>query len=221
MLYVVSTPIGNLKDITLRAIETLQSVDLIAAEDTRHTGILLKHYGINTPLTSYFEHNERGKAQYLLGLLQAGKTIALVSDAGTPGICDPGYRLIRLARDHQIPMTVIPGATAFTAALTLSGLPSDRFVFEGFLPVKPGARRKKIESIKEEERTVIFYESPHRLLKSLKDIEEILGDPKVTVARELTKTFEDVQTATASELAKFYSSHPLKGELVVLIGRDS
>jgi 16S rRNA (cytidine1402-2'-O)-methyltransferase len=221
MLYIVSTPIGHLKDITLRAVETLQAVDLIAAEDTRHTGIFLKHYGIKKPLTSYFDHNEKGKAVHLLGLLREGKNIALVSDAGTPGICDPGYRLIKLVRDQGIPMTVIPGVTAFTTALTLSGLPSDRFAFEGFVPVKPGARQKKFESIKGEERTVIFYESPRRLLRTLKDIETILGNPRVSIARELTKAFEEIQRASASEWAEMISRRPLKGECVLLIGRDA
>lgn len=220
MLYIVSTPIGNLKDITLRAIETLQSVDLIAAEDTRHAGILLKHYDISTPVTSYFEHNEQSKSKYLVGLLKEGKQIALISDAGTPGICDPGYRLIVQARENQIPITVIPGATAVIAALTLSGLPPDRFVFEGFLPVKSGARRKRLEAIKSEKRTVIFYESPHRLLKSLKDIEDVLDNPQLSVARELTKKFEELKRGTAGELVTFYENHPVKGELVILIGRE-
>src|SRR3989338_7939141 len=150
MLYIVSTPIGNLKDITLRALETLKSVHLIAAEDTRHTKILANHYGITTPLTSYFEHNEIKKADHLLGLLQEGKDIALVTDAGTPGISDHGYHLIRLAKEHNILMAVIPGPSAFLTALSLSGLPAHNFLFEGFLPVKAGARRKKLEELKNE-----------------------------------------------------------------------
>ena len=148
MLYIVSTPIGNLKDITLRALETLKAVDLIAAEDTRHTKILLDHYQINTPTTSFFQHNEIHKADYLLNLLKEGKNIALVSDAGTPGISDPGYSLIRLARGNNIPLTVIPGATALIAGLTLSGLPADRFCFEGFFPVKSYSRRKNLKCLK-------------------------------------------------------------------------
>jgi 16S rRNA (cytidine1402-2'-O)-methyltransferase len=217
MLYIVSTPIGNLKDITLRAIETLKSVDLIAAEDTRHVQILLKEYGIQVPVTSFFEHNERLKADYLLGLLKEGKNLALVSDAGTPGICDPGFRLVRLAKDNGITMTVIPGACAAIAALTLSGLPSDQFVFKGFLPVKPGQRRKALEAVKSAEGTVIFYESPHRILKSLKDIEEVLADPVIVVTRELTKKFEERREGRASELLAHFSSHKVLGEFVVLI----
>lgn len=217
MLYIVSTPIGNLKDITLRALEVLKHVDLIAAEDTRHTGILLKHYEIATPQTSYFEHNQLKKIDYLLGLLKEGKEIALVSDAGTPGISDPGYRLIEAAQEHQIPITVVPGACAAVAALVASGLPSDRFCFEGFLPVKSAARRKKLESLKEEGRTLIFYESPHRLVKALQDIEEVLKNPAVVVARELTKKFEEVKKGSAKELADYFSSRAVKGEIVLLV----
>ncbi len=217
MLYIVSTPIGNLEDITLRAIETLKAVDLIAAEDTRHTKILTDHYGITTHQTSYFEHNQIKKADYLLGLLKEGKNIALVTDAGTPGISDPGYHLIRLARDNDISITVIPGPTALIAALSLSGLPAHNFVFEGFLPVKSGGRRKKLEELRDEKRTIIFYESPHRLLKSLKDIEEVLGNPEVVVARELTKKFEEVKKASASELIKHFSQSKPRGEFVVLL----
>lgn len=217
MLYIVSTPIGNLKDITLRAIEVLKNVDLIAAEDTRHTRILLDHYGISTPTTSFFEHNQIPKAEYLLGLLQEGKNIALVTDAGTPGISDPGFPLIRLARQNQIPVTVIPGPTAFVAALSASGLPSDRFVFEGFLPVKSAARRKKLETFRDEERTVIFYESPHRIIKALEDIGDVLNNPQVVVVRELTKKFEEVKKAPAQELAAYFSCHAPRGEFVILI----
>ncbi len=217
MLYIVSTPIGNLKDITLRAIDVLKTADLIAAEDTRHTKNLCNEYAITTPLTSFFEHNEQVKAHYLLGLLKEGKNIALVSDAGTPGISDPGFRLIRLAKESQIPMTVIPGACALLAALSLSGLPSDRFVFKGFLPVKSGARRKAFLAIKPEDGTVIFYESPHRILKSLKEIEEVLGDPLIVVTRELTKKFEERLEAKASELFTHFSLHKPLGEFVILI----
>ena len=217
MLYIVSTPIGNLKDITLRAIETLKSVDLIAAEDTRHTKILTDHYAIATPLTSYFEHNQIKKADYLLGLLKEGKNIALVTDAGTPGISDPGYHLIRLAQENDIEMTVIPGATALITALTMSVMPAHNFVFEGFLPVKPIARRKKLEALKNEERTLIFYESPHRLLKALTDIQDVFKDPTVVVARELTKKFEEVKKAKASELILHFTKTSPKGEFVILL----
>ena len=167
MLYIVSTPIGNLQDITLRAIETLRSVDLIAAEDTRHSRILTRHHQIDTPLTSYFEHNKIQKAGQLIQRLKDGQSIALITDAGTPGISDPGYHLIRLARAEQIPVTVVPGPCALIAGLSLSGLPCHRFIFEGFLPVKSAARRRKLSELAGEERTVIFYESPHRLLKTL------------------------------------------------------
>ena len=217
MLYIVSTPIGNLKDITLRAIEVLKSVELIAAEDTRHTKILCKEYGIETPLTSYFEHNQFKKGEYILKQLQEGWKVALVTDAGTPGISDPGYKLINLARQNNIPVTVVPGAVALITALSLSGYPSDRFTFEGFLPVKPGQRRKKLGSLKDEERTAIFYESPHRLLKSLEDIKEILGDPKTFVGRELTKKFEEGIEAKASELIEYFSRKGVKGELVIIL----
>jgi 16S rRNA (cytidine1402-2'-O)-methyltransferase len=221
MLYIVSTPIGNLKDITYRAVEVLKSADLIAAEDTRHTRILCEHYEIKTPLTSYFEHNKIKKASEILKLLEEGKNVALVTDAGTPGISDPGYHLIRSAKKHNIPMTAVPGATALIAALTLSGLPCHSFVFEGFLPVKSGARRKKLEHLREEERTVIFYESPHRLLKSLKDIDDVLKDADVVCARELTKKFEEVREGKARDLLDYFSKAIPRGEFVLLIGKKT
>ena len=217
MLYIVSTPIGNLQDITLRALATLQSVDLIAAEDTRHTKILTAHYQITTPLTSYFEHNQIKKADYLLGLLKEGKNIALVTDAGTPGISDPGYHLIRLAQENNVPLTVIPGATALIAALSLSGLPAHNFVFEGFLPVKSAARRKKLETFHNEIRTIIFYESPHRLVKTLTDIQEVLHDPVVVCVRELTKKFEEKKNLLASQLVDFFQKNKPRGEFVLLL----
>lgn len=217
MLYITSTPIGNLKDITLRAIEVLKEVDLIAAEDTRHTRILTKHYDIDTPLTSYFEHNKFKKSEYLLKVLQEGKSVALVTDAGTPGISDPGYRLIKLAQENNIPITVVPGACALVAGLSLSGLPTDSFVFEGFLPNKSSARRKKLEALKDEKRTIIFYESPHRITKSLKDIEEVLGNPVVACARELTKKFEELRKGTAAELYEHFSRTNPKGEFVLML----
>ena len=217
MLYIVSTPIGNLKDISFRAIETLQTVDLIAAEDTRHTKILCDHYEIKTPLTSYFEHNQIRKGDYLLNLLKEGQAIALVTDAGTPGISDPGYHLIHLAQENNIPLTVIPGAAALIAALSLSGLPTDRFIFEGFLPVKSLSRKKRLESFKEEARTIIFYESPYRLVKTLKDMEEILGDPMVVCAREITKKFEEVKKGRASTLFEYFSRIKPRGEFVLVL----
>lgn len=217
MLYIVSTPIGNLKDITLRALETLKNVDLIAAEDTRHSRILVDHYQITTPLTSYFEHNQIKKADYLLGLLKEGKDVALITDAGTPGISDPGYYLIRLAQENNISMTIVPGPTALIAALTLSGLPAHNFIFEGFLPVKSTSRRKKLEEFKGETRTIILYESAHRLLKTLKDIEQILRNPFVVCCRELTKKFEEVRKHRADELFEYFSGHRPRGEFVLLI----
>lgn len=217
MLYIISTPIGNLKDITIRAIETLKDVDLIAAEDTRHTNILCKEYEIETPLTSYFDHNKQTKGQQIIQRLKEGQKVALVSDAGTPGISDPGYRLINMALENEIPVVPIPGATAMIAALTLSGLPSDRFVFEGFLPVKSHGRRKKLESLKDENRTIIFYESPHRVLKALKDIEEVLNDPQVVVTREITKKFEERSRGCASELYQKFTKKAPKGEFVFLL----
>ncbi|MBF0532711.1 MAG: 16S rRNA (cytidine(1402)-2'-O)-methyltransferase [Candidatus Omnitrophica bacterium] len=217
MLYIVSTPIGNLKDITLRAIETLKSVDLIAAEDTRHTRILLQAYDIFTPMTSFFEQNEKAKTEGLIEQLRQGKNIALVSDAGTPGISDPGYRLIRAASEQGIPLTVIPGPCALIAGLCLSGLPTDKFIFEGFLPVKSAARRKRLAALAGETRTVIFYESPHRIVAALQDIGDTLNDPQVVVARELTKKFEAVKKDQASKLAAHFSQIPPKGEFMLLL----
>jgi 16S rRNA (cytidine1402-2'-O)-methyltransferase len=221
MLYIVSTPIGNLKDITLRAIEVLKSVDLIAAEDTRHTKNLLNAYGITTPLTSFFEHNEDRKAAHIVALLREGKSVALVTDAGTPGISDPGFPLIRLAKAEQVPMTVIPGPAAFLAALSLSGLPSDRFTFRGFLPVKSGARRKALLSCATAEGTTIFYESPHRILKALKDIEDVLKDPVIVLIREVTKKFEERLEGRANVLIEHFTRKAPQGEFVVLIPQNN
>ena len=217
MLYIVSTPIGHLKDITLRAIETLKAVDLIAAEDTRHTKILCKEYGIDTPLTSYFEHNKFKKAHAILQELKLGKQVALVTDAGTPGISDPGYKLINLAKENDIPLTVIPGASAVIAALSLSGYLSDIYVFEVFLHVNKTQRRKKLDYIKQEKRTIIFYESPHRLIKSLSDITDILDDPYLFIARELTKKFEEGLEQRASKLTEHFQKTKPKGEFVLLL----
>jgi len=221
MLYIVSTPIGNLKDITYRAVETLKKCDLIAAEDTRRTKILTSHYQIETRLTSYFEHNKFKKADYLLQSLKAGQDVALVSDAGTPGINDPGYVLINLAKEHDIPITVIPGSTALIAALSLSGLPTDKFTFAGFLPVKSQARKKKLASFKDSDGTIIFYESPHRLVKALTDIKDVLDDPCVVCARELTKKFEEIQKDNASQLIESFVKKKPRGEFVLLFNLKS
>ncbi|MFC1594636.1 16S rRNA (cytidine(1402)-2'-O)-methyltransferase [Candidatus Omnitrophota bacterium] len=220
MLYIVSTPIGNLKDITVRALEVLKEVDVIAAEDTRHTRKLTQCYGITTPLTSYFEHNKFKKGDFLLKELTRGQKIALVSDAGTPGISDPGYHLISLALQNDIPVTAIPGPTALIAALSLSGMPTHKFVFEGFLPVKQVARKKRLRELSTEKRTVILYESPHRLEKCLGDIAEVLGNPLVVCARELTKMFEEVRKQPAQELVEYFSQHKPRGEFVLIFNLD-
>jgi 16S rRNA (cytidine1402-2'-O)-methyltransferase len=217
MLYIVATPIGNLKDVSLRALEVLKSVDLIAAEDTRHTRKLLAHYDIHTPLTSYFEHNSLAKGPYLVRLLQEGKQIALVSDSGTPGISDPGYRLIELVIANGIALTVIPGPTALIGALVVSGLPSDRFVFEGYLPVKAGARKKKIAELSEQTATVICYESPYRVLKSLQDLADLLGEREIVIVRELTKKFEEIVRGSAQAMLAHFTSHAPQGEFVIVI----
>ncbi len=217
MLYIVSTPIGNLKDITLRAIEVLKSADLIAAEDTRHTRILTRHYGITTPLTSYFEYNKFKKAEFLLSLLKQGQKICLVSDSGTPGISDPGYHLIKLATDNNISITVIPGPTALIAALVLSGFPAHKFAFEGFLPAKKTARQKRLKELTQESRTIIIYESPHRIRALLEDISQVFGSKQIAVVREITKKFEEIKRAPAQELLKHFSQTKPRGEFVVVI----
>ncbi len=217
ILYVISTPIGNLKDTTLRALETLKQVDLIACEDTRHTQKLLFHYEIHKPMTSLFEHNERKKVPELIRQLEEGKTIGLVSDAGTPGISDPGFVLIREAIRHNIPVVPIPGPSALTTALTVSGLPTDRFTFEGFLPQKSGGRRRKLEQLKNEERTMIFFESPHRLLKTLQEMLEIWGDVWVVCARELTKLHESALRQSLSQQIAHFKQHAPRGEIVLVV----
>lgn len=217
MLFIVATPIGNLQDITLRAIETLRSVDLIACEDTRRAAILLQTYGIRTPTTSYHSYSPRTRGEGLLARLREGSRIALITDAGLPGISDPGTSLIRDAIEAGIPVTVIPGATAALVALVLSGFPTDRFVFEGFLPVKPGARRAKLEALRHEPRTVILYESPHRLLKALDGIQDVLGDIRLSVSRELTKRFEETRRDRVSQLRAHFAHHPPRGEFVLVL----
>lgn len=217
VLYVVGTPIGNLEDITLRALRILKEVDLIAAEDTRHTKKLLTHYGIDTPLTSYYDHIEIEKAPALIAQLHEGKTIALVSDAGTPGIADPGYRLVKGAADAGIPVVPIPGPSTMTALLSIGGLPTDRFAFEGFLPSKPAQRRKTLQLLKQERRTLIFFESPHRVLDTLADIEAVFGDRQLVLGRELTKMFEEVLRGRVSEIRARLHEREVKGEVALLV----
>jgi len=216
-LFIISTPIGNLEDITLRAIETLKKVDLIACEDTRHTKKLLSRYGISTPTTSYFEHNKIRKGRYLVELLKEGKNIGLVSDSGTPGVSDPGYKIIRLAIENDITVTIIPGACAFISGLVLSGMPTDSFVFQGFLSFKSAKRRRQLEALKNEKRTIILYESPHRLLKALGDILDILGDRDIAIARELTKVFEECLRLKASQAIEHFTKNSPRGEFVLVI----
>ncbi|MEK6744945.1 MAG: 16S rRNA (cytidine(1402)-2'-O)-methyltransferase [Nitrospirota bacterium] len=216
-LYIVSTPIGNLEDITLRAIRILKEADAIAAEDTRHTQKLLNKFDIHTPLTSYHDHNKEEKAPVLVSRLLEGKNVALVSDAGTPGISDPGYFLINLAIDQKVPVVPIPGATAAIAALSISGLPTDRFVFEGFLPSKHTARLKRLEELTKEERTLIFYEAPHRILQTLDDMLAVLGDRKAVLTRELTKVHEQVIRGSLSDVKKQLEAGSMKGEFTVIL----
>ena len=221
VLYVVATPIGNLEDITLRALRVLKEADLIAAEDTRHTRKLLTHYGITTPLTSYYDQIEASKAPALIAQLQAGKTIALVSDAGTPGIADPGYRLVKGAWEAGITVVPIPGASTLPALLSVGGLPTDRVVFEGFLPAKRSQRQKALQRLRQEERTLVFFESPHRLVDMLADLEQICGDRQVVIGRELTKMFEEVVRGKVSELRVLLQGREVKGEVALLVAGRS
>ena len=216
VLYVVATPVGNLQDITLRAIETLKSVDLIACEDTRQTSKLLQHYDIHKPLVSLHDHNERQRTPELIEKLKGGQSVALVCDGGTPLICDPGWWLVHRTIEEGVALEWIPGPTALIGALALSGLPSDRFVFEGFLPIKPGARRKRLEALKQEERTVVLYESPHRVVKTLQAVQEVLGDIEMSCSRELTKKFEETKRSRVSTLLAHFEQHPPRGEVVLV-----
>lgn len=220
-LYVVATPIGNLDDISARALKVLADVALIAAEDTRHSVRLLQHFGIDTPLAACHEHNERDEGGRFLTKLLAGENVALVSDAGTPLISDPGYHLVRQARAAGVNVVPVPGACALIAALSAAGLPSDRFIFEGFLPAKAAGRRARLEQVKEEPRTLIFYEAPHRILECLEDMEAVFGGERpALLARELTKTFETLKGLPLAELRAFVAgdSNQQRGECVVLVG---
>jgi 16S rRNA (cytidine1402-2'-O)-methyltransferase len=219
ILYVVATPIGNLEDMTYRAVRILQEADLIAAEDTRHSGKLLHHYGIKTPLISYHEHNEEQRSAQMLEKLQGGQALALISDAGTPCIADPGYRLVSSCRRAGVQVVAVPGPSALVAALSIAGLPTDTFRFVGFLPAKSHRRRQLLEQFKDEPQTVAFYEGPHRLLACLQDVVEICGpDRQLAVARELTKRHEELFNGTAEEAAAHYAAGRVRGELVLLLG---
>ena len=217
VLYIVSTPIGNLEDITLRALRTLKAVDLIAAEDTRHTRRLLVHYEIGTPTTSYFEGNQIQKGEKLVARLKAGESIALVSDAGTPTISDPGYRLLVQCIEAGISIVPIPGPSACIAAASVAGLPLHSFVFEGFLSPKSGRRKRQLAELREERRTLIFYESPHRIIVFLQDVLEVFGDRRISVARELTKKFEEVVRGTVTEAIEKLQTTPPRGEFTIVI----
>jgi 16S rRNA (cytidine1402-2'-O)-methyltransferase len=217
VLYVVATPIGNLEDITLRALRVLKEVNRIAAEDTRHTQTLLNHYGITTPLTSYHEHNERSKVRSLIERLARGENIALVSDAGTPAISDPGYRLVSAAIREKLSVVPIPGASAALAVLSASGLPSDRFAFEGFLPAARQERKNKLQALKGETRTMIFYEAPHRLKESLEDLLQIFGDREISIGREMTKLHEEFLRGAVSAVLLQLAERDVKGELTLIV----
>ena len=220
MLYVVATPIGNLGDITLRAIETLKSVDVVAAEDTRRSGMLLKHLGIKKPFISYHEHNEATRTTELVERLARGENVALITDAGTPALSDPGLRLIRECINREVPFTIIPGPSSILTALVGSGFSTHKFSFRGFLPVRSGKRERELRAAAESEATVIFFESPYRLTKTLAACVNIMPDRQLCVARELTKKFEEFRSGAANELLAHYQLHPPKGEIVLVISES-
>ncbi len=217
ILYLVSTPIGNLEDITFRALNTLKSADLIAAEDTRHTLKLLNHFNIKKQLTSYYEHNKEEKGKFLIKSLLEGKNIAVVTDAGTPGISDPGEELVKGCIKEGIKVCPIPGAAALIAAVTVSGLPAGRFVFEGFLPKRKKEKKARLHELKKEDRTIVFYESPHKLRETLKVVLDVLGNRKIVLARELTKKFEEIIRVTVKEAVMLYDENPPRGEYVLVL----
>ena len=217
MLYVVATPIGNLGDITLRAVEALKSADVIAAEDTRHSGLLLKHLEIKKPFVSYHEHNEAARTTELVERLGRGENVALITDAGTPGLSDPGLRLIRECIKRELPFTIIPGASSILTALLGSGFSTEKFSFRGFLPVKSGQRERELRAAAERDETAIFFESPYRLTKTLAACIDIMPERQLCVARELTKKFEEFRRGAAGELLAHYQAHPPKVEIVLLI----
>jgi 16S rRNA (cytidine1402-2'-O)-methyltransferase len=217
MLYVVATPIGNLADITLRALEVLRSVDLVAAEDTRHSGMLLKHFGIKKPFISYHEHNEAMRTAQLIERLVQGESIALITDAGTPGLSDPGKRLVRECIKQELPFTMIPGPSSILTAVVGSGFSTEKFCFHGFLPIKSGQRERELRAAAESDETTIFFESPYRLTKTLAACVDLIPDRQLCVARELTKKFEEFRRGTAAELLAHYEAHTPKGEIVLVI----
>jgi len=216
-LILVSTPIGNLGDMTYRAVETLQRVAAILAEDTRHTGRLLAHFGVENNLVPYHDHNKEKSTPAIIHRLRSGEDLALVTDAGTPGVSDPGYYLVRAAVADGIPITVVPGANAILPALLLSGFPTDAFIFEGFLPRKKSELERKLKTLEDERRTVVYFVSPHRLLKVLEAIDSVIGTRMIAVTREITKIHEEVKRGTARELIEFYRPRRIRGEIVVLI----
>jgi 16S rRNA (cytidine1402-2'-O)-methyltransferase len=220
MLYVVATPIGNLSDITLRALEVFKEVDLVAAEDTRHSGLLLKHFGIKKLFVSYHEHNEAARTVELVERLERGEKVALITDAGTPGLSDPGRRLIRECINRELPFTIIPGPSAIPTALLGSGFSMEKFSFLGFVPVKGGRRERELRAAAERQETAIFFESPYRLVKTLEACANIMPDRQLCVARELTKKFEEFRRGTGAELLVHYQAHPPKGEIVLLISES-
>lgn len=218
MLYIIPTPVGNLEDMTFRSVRLLKEVELILAEDTRTSGFLLKHYGIDTPMRSYHMHNEHKVVESIVEELKGGREIALITDAGTPGISDPGFLLVREAAKAGVVVQTLPGATAFVPALVNSGLPCDRFTFEGFLPPKKG-RQTKLLSLQEESRTMVFYESPHKLLKTLKDFTTYFGEDRpCSASREISKKFEETVRGTVNEVLDHFTQHPPKGEFVLILG---
>jgi len=222
VLYVIGTPIGNLEDITLRALEALRSADLVAAEDTRHSGNLLRHFEIRKPLISYHQHNEAMRTQHLSARLVAGENVALITDAGMPGLSDPGARLIRACIEQGLDFTIIPGVSAILTALVGSGFPLDRFCYRGFLPVKSGGRERELRAAAERDETSVFFESPYRINKTLTACRGLMPDRILCVARELTKKFEEFRRGTAADLLTHYEAHPPKGEITFLIqGADS
>ena len=217
MLYVVATPVGNLGDITLRALDVLKGVDVVAAEDTRHSGLLLKHFEIKKPFVSYHEHNEAARTVELVERLARGENVALITDAGTPGLSDPGLRLIRECISRELPFTIVPGPSSILIALLGSGFSTERFLFRGFLPVKSGQRERELQIAAESEETTLFFESPYRLLKTLQACSSIMPARQLCVARELTKKFEEFRRGTAAALLAHYEAHPAKGEIVLVV----